>query len=194
MRVYRSARGDGCNPSFASLDRMNVSIGWTLTTGEVARCGGRKAQCFSHPAPCLIHSSMSDASAADTVAPVCAGGMRRVLSSLRIRCNRTLAAGSPGTIARRPPPRSAFAVSSRSSRRRMPLAVASAAWQAKQRSERMGRMSRLNDTGSACKPVGIAVKSPAKRKIRTAFIRSLLYLREGREAPTKGLARRPDDP
>jgi hypothetical protein len=32
----------------------------------------------------------------------------------------------------------------------------------------------LNDTGSACKPAGIAVKSPAKRKVRTAFIRSLL--------------------
>src|SRR5580658_3218136 len=77
------------------------------------------------------------------------GGMRRAGSVAKMRCTMALLSGSPGTIGMAPEG-VGFTASSRRSRRIPAMrARLSGPWQRKQVSDMMGRMSRLNLTGSA---------------------------------------------
>src|SRR5215475_2780804 len=75
--------------------------------------------------------------------------MRTESSVELIRRIISLLLTSPGTIAKQPPLISARAPSSISKRRFVVLLALSGPWQAKHRSERIGRMSRLNSTTDA---------------------------------------------
>ena len=70
--------------------------------------------------------------------------MRSVLLSELMRRYNSLADASPATTAKRPLPISCFAEASTSRRIFVLRFPASGPWQAKQRSERIGRLSRLN--------------------------------------------------
>ena len=80
--------------------------------------------------------------------PESAGGMRISSSSVSSRRRTSLCSGLPGAIAGLPS-RSAVALSTRSKRNSAWSWSLSGPWQAKHLSARIGRMSRLNCTGSA---------------------------------------------
>ena len=154
MSVVVSASGCGEMPRFSSLDRTIRSIGCVgcgsrpdpTGWGRSGFATGTNAQCGSYAAPSAIHR-LSRSTCSPVSRPILAsgGGITESGSVEMIRATSSLAATSSGTIARAPLSSSLVACSATSSRRpacRLPL---SGPWQAKQLSERIGRMSRLNE-------------------------------------------------
>jgi len=106
--------------------------------------GRNKRPVLLHLAPWAIQRRNVSISGSASFRPDQAGGIRRASSAVT-RFSSSLEAGSPGTIARRPP-RSPFADASMSSRKGAPFLTESGPWQVKHLSERIGRTSRLNST------------------------------------------------
>ena len=150
ISVARSASGCMRSPRFASLGTTNWSIGWSRRAslaGTLGFAAGTNAQCGSYFAPSVIQRLRSS-TCSSVRRPIFAsgGGITLSGSSEVTRAMSSLAATSSGTIAREPLSSSATACSATSSRRpacRLPL---SGPWQAKQFSDRIGRMSRLNES------------------------------------------------
>ena len=149
MSVRRSASGWSVRPRVASLPLTIVSIAPAPaeTAASFGFIGDTNAQCGSYVAPSAIHrSSVSTCSSKSRPILACGGGMTASGSSETIRATSSLSSIFSGTIARAPLSSSSIAtsgISSRSPACRLPL---SGPWQAKQLSERIGRMSRLNDS------------------------------------------------
>ena len=152
--VRRSASGDGVIFSLASRTRTRLSM--------VARGGGatgKNDQCPSYLPPSPIQRIRSCFCAAVRVLWKPEGGMVPACTS----CTSLLARMSPGTTARLG-----------WSRRRPPWRLfLSGPWQAKQLSERIGRMSRLNCTASPRPPPAseggeATAASPRAARLRTA--------------------------
>ena len=173
MSVVLSASGCGVMPRCSSLDRTILSIGCTvcgLLGGPASSrisgfATGTKAQCGSYGAPWAIHR-LSRSTCSSVSRPILAsgGGITESGSVEMIRATSSLASTFSGTMARAPLSSSLVACSATSSRRpacRLPL---SGPWQAKQLSERIGRMSRLNEI----RPAGLLVDSSAA--IRSAAV------------------------
>ena len=145
-RVSLSARGEGCSPARCSLARTNRSIAPLgqaefFAGGIVGRLGGMNAQCFSHLAPCEIHARSVSMSLDVNARPESTGGIRSSGSAWVMRLNNSLPLGLPAVMIAWP----GAPVSSRRSALRL---AASGPWHSKQFSERIGRTSRLNGTGS----------------------------------------------
>ena len=162
--VIRSASGEGVAPlaailassrrsmSFRGQSRRRISPRLALAFESASRrdaatsgrCGAIYAQCGSYFAPALIHRRKSSTSAAESGGFFDSrGGIRTSGSSLATRVINSLPSASRGTIAH------SVAPSSRSSRNSAFRAAESGPWQAKQRSARIGRMSRLKLGSSA---------------------------------------------
>jgi hypothetical protein len=130
-----------------------------LTAGGVGRFGGMNDQCGWYSAPAAIQRLRRSFCAAVSVLFADFGGIRIVLSSGSSRATSSLASGSLGTMA----PIST-ATSRRSSRRSALREALSGPWQAKQFSDRIGRMSRLNSIAAEGEGEGEA-SAPRARDI-----------------------------
>ena len=132
-------------------------------------------QCFCHVAPCSIHRVSSatcravSGSPADV--PPWPRGIRTAGFVAVTRLIIWLLAGSPGTIAKRPPLNACLAPSSRSSRS---VAICDAGpWHWKHLSDRIGRMSRLNsmvagsESGAAGQGVPCGAACATRIRIKT---------------------------
>ena len=134
------------------MKRSRGSLGQSVAFTAGAGCclGLTNAQCGSYLAPCAIQRVRMSFSAAESGRCSSGGGMtssgsvalRRAMTALRLR--------SPGTMAVSPL-FSRLVAPANSSRRKPALRplLASGPWQPKQRSERIGRTSRLKSTRSA---------------------------------------------
>ena len=152
IRACLVAGGAGSSPAACRRLKTKLSTGLAgqpgcSTAGTALRRGGRNAQWPCHSAPSSIHWRSSSISRLDSGScPMAAGGMRLALSEADTRRNNSLLPGSPGTMALRPPLSAVAAPCSSSSRSDVIRLASSGPWQAKQFSDRIGRMSRLNCT------------------------------------------------
>ena len=147
----------------------------SFTLGKLGRCGGVKAQWVCQGAPSSIHWRTSSICFSVKVRSEPTGGIRVAWSLVLILWYSLLSAAFPGTITWYPP-RSAKAPSFVSRRRFTIRCFSSGPWQAKQLSERIGRISRLKSTPlgleSGCatvvtsKVASPAATNPAKRKLK----------------------------
>ena len=127
---------------------MNRSIGVfahaaSFSAGMTGRCTRSNAQWPRYSAPSAIQRRRISASADETGLLMCGGGMITSGSVLAIRARISLASGFPGTMAVPPLSSAAMATPRSSSLNPACRSSASGPWQAKQRSERIGRTSRL---------------------------------------------------
>ena len=171
-----SARDGAGSPRRARPSRTKASIGLAAAAdaGGSGRSTGRKAQCSRYSAPSVIQrrsASICVAVRRDPSGGICTSGSTEV-----IRARISLAASSPGTIARRPLSSVARDGSARSSR--SPASRVSGPWQAKHRLARSGWMSREKSTSSA------AAGGAASMAMPTAVATSA-----GRPAQRKGCSR-----
>jgi len=109
-----------------------------FTAGGRGRTGGMNDQWFWYSAPSAIHRFSSAFCAPVRLLRLLGGGMSCSGSSASIRATSSLSSGFPGTMAV-----DCMAMSRRSSRKSALRAALSGPWQAKQFSERIGRISRL---------------------------------------------------
>ena len=137
----RFSAGSGTGrPRRSRPARMKASIGLatSATAGTSGRTSGRNAQCSFHSAPSSIQRVTVSTCVAESRAPsggICTSGSVEV-----IRSRISLAAESPGTIARDPLSSAAVAPACWSSRR--PPSCVSGPWQATHRFASSGWMSR----------------------------------------------------
>src|SRR5581483_4089245 len=148
--VARDASGEGFRLSRASRARMKLSIGFrghfeSPAEGTSGRFGGIYDQCISHLAPWSIHFLTNSTCAGVNERSEYEGGMRFDLSVALMRWKRRLAAESPETMTGFPE-RSANMPSLKSNRKLAIRCFSSGPWQAKQLSERIGRISRSKST------------------------------------------------
>src|ERR1043166_8376574 len=139
-----------------------------LTAGGNAASGGMNAQCFCHFAPSAIHCVRTLICCGFSACPLEGGGIRLSGSGDVTRRISSLSSGLPATITDFAP----SSVSKCSFALRLAL---SGPWQLKQRSERIGRTSRLNSTAAAW---GLAAASSAQiaRTVDEDFINDIVAL------------------
>ena len=165
--VARSASGLGVRPFSAKVAATNPSMALPPAgiAGAVALRGSWKAQWPWYSAPSAIQRRTVSTCADERTLWNSAGGMWSSGSVVSSRFMTELRSGWPGTIAGSPdlpPLRAASSVS----RRSLPLfLLSSGPWQAKQVSEKIGRMSRLNWTRSAAVAATV-VRAAASRNGR----------------------------
>ena len=142
----------------------------SLSWGAAGLVGTWYAQWPSYFAPSLIHRVSRASSSSVMVVCVAGGGMITFGLVDWIRRMTSEASASPGTIGSLPLASAGATAPSRMSKRNPPApsaTLASGPWQAKHLSERIGRMSRLNEIGwsafalSAAGVMRVGVLSPA---------------------------------
>ena len=171
MSVGRSASGCCASPRFASLAATAPSMA-AVASLAAGFTGATNAQCGSYCAPSAIHR-LTSSTCSSVSRPILAsgGGITLSGSSEMIRATSSLAATSSGTIAREPLSSSAVACSAVSSRSPACRLALSGPWQAKQLSERIGRMSLLNEirawglAGAAANAGPAIMRATAARRI-----------------------------
>ena len=148
MSVVWFASSDGDKFSFSRRAATKLSISLRihrlcLTSGTGGRCGVVKAQCSCQCAPSAIQVFSLAICSTVSFLPLSVGGMTSSSSLDVIRAISVLCAGSPGAMAISPD-LAGLNASSLTSNRSLPLrAFSSGPWQAKQYSDRIGRISRL---------------------------------------------------
>src|SRR5262245_2530472 len=130
------------------------------TFGSAGRLGAANAQCTDHDAPCSIHCLTRAICSALSFLPLVGGGIISDALCELMRENSSLSWGLPGTMAT--PPRFSLAnapslVSSRSFALRD---FSSGPWQAKQLSDKIGRMWRLKSMAGVADRFAVTPGSP----------------------------------
>ena len=147
--ITRSASGSGASCASSIFFSTNASSGSrtqlrSCNAGSAARSGATNAQCLRYSAPSSIQRRRIPRSLSVSGRFSLGGGITSSGSTEEMRLANSLAARSPGTIARCPDFNAAYAPSAVSSRRPALRLLASGPWQPKQRSERIGRTSLPN--------------------------------------------------
>ena len=197
MSVSRSASGDGDSPRFCIRASTNRSIALRaqpsrLTVGTAGRCGGTNAQCSAYSAPSSIQRANSVFCSAESMSPVCGGGITSSGSSDRIRRIISLSSAAAGTIA----PQS-IAASRTSSRRSASRCPSSGPWHAKQLADSIGRMSRLKSIGCRrcpieASPIASRLAPAAPRLVPSASRLAPAAPSRGRGCPSPALKTAPE--